>query len=278
MRPAPPPSPRAGRRRPGRRRRGSPARARPATATIAADRLADPGQSGTPRNRQTASSRSPASPPRRSRKARRRGRFKLPPRAQHGEGDHPKRGGGADRPRMSPSTMLRVVPLPIASHGEDRAPHSAESFTIRPSCISSTRPQRAASAGSWVMTSKVAPVSALPLEQQVEDRARRSRRRDCRSARRRRAEPGAARWRGRWRRAAARRPTAARDNGSGGGRGRPLRARRRRVLERVRRGRPAPAAPRHSPARSSSAAGGRPGGRCRSGRAGPAPDRPRPRR
>ncbi len=51
-------------------------------------------------------------------------------------------------------------------------------------------------------------------EQQVDDRCRRWRRRDCRSARRRRSAAGAGRWRGRWRRAAARRPKAAPGNAS----------------------------------------------------------------
>jgi hypothetical protein len=52
----------------------------------------------------------------------------CPPRAQRGEGDHPKGGGGvigSEHPVFSgnasalyPSTSLRLVPLPI-SDGED---------------------------------------------------------------------------------------------------------------------------------------------------------------
>ncbi len=37
----------------------------------------------------------------------------LPVRAAHGEGGHPKGGGGVMAPNY-PSTMLRMVPLPIS--------------------------------------------------------------------------------------------------------------------------------------------------------------------
>jgi hypothetical protein len=73
--------------------------------------------------------------------------------------------------------------------------------------------ERAASAGSWVMTSRVAPAAPRAARTAGRGSPRRWRCRDCRSARRRAARPGAARWRGRSPRAAARRPTIAPDNG-----------------------------------------------------------------
>ena len=130
------------------------------------------------------------------------------------------------------------------------------------------RAQRAASAGSWVMTNRVVCRLVVPGEQQVHDLRAGGRievaGRLVGEDQRGRGRPA----RGRWRPAAARRRRAGRDSGRCGGRGRPPPARCGRARRRRSRP-PAPAAPRHSPARSSSAAGGRPGGRCRCARAAP---------
>ena len=126
------------------------------------------------------------------------------------------------------------------------------------------------------MTTSVAPGLGAAREQQVDDRGAG---RGVEVAGRLVGEDqrrGAARARGRSRRAAARRPKAARDSGRAGGRGRPRPVPPRRASQASRHARPAPAASRRFPARSSSAAGGRPAARCRSARAARAPARPRP--
>jgi hypothetical protein len=45
------------------------------------------------------------------------------PMRRHGEGDHPKGDGGVNGSACAsyPSTMLRMVPLPIACDGEELA-------------------------------------------------------------------------------------------------------------------------------------------------------------
>jgi hypothetical protein len=49
-------------------------------------------------------------------------------RNAHGEGDRPKDGGGASLSQKSPSTTLRVVPLPIAfgDREDDQRPSAYE--------------------------------------------------------------------------------------------------------------------------------------------------------
>ncbi len=95
----------------------------------------------------------------------------------------------------------------VAAREPERQPHRRTRSDLAVG-DADLRPQRAASAGSWVISSRVVPLLALHGEQQVHHGARRWRGRGCRSARRPAAGAGGARRRGPGRRAAARRRTA----------------------------------------------------------------------
>ena len=89
---------------------------------------------------------------------------------------------------------------------------ASSSRTTRPSRSATTTSATAASSGSCVTSTSVVLPRAVDVEQQLESPTARWRCRDCRWARRRAGWAGCWRAPARWRRAAARRPTAATDS------------------------------------------------------------------
>ena len=168
-------SPRAGSARRQDRRRGSRGRRcdRPSARLAATEPT--PAIAMTPSTMQAMKTPKPRSPPRSSRQA--------------------KRSGSALR-RSLPFAAATL----IAATGEARR-------RVDPSRtqVAARGRSGAASAVSWVTSTSVRAALAMAAEQQLDDLARRSLRRDCRSARRRPGSPDWAPARGRSPRAAARR-------------------------------------------------------------------------
>ena len=198
---------------------------------MAARNVPTAAMTATPSARQSSTIHRPRTPPRNSRRARRSAIDETGMRSPTGTGNPVKCRHHLDR-----HPAVREVHPSRRTRGEVR--------------VVGDQHQRGAGRGAQRET-------AGP------SRPRRSPDRGCRSARRRAATAAAERTRGPRRHAAARRRKAGRADGSADGRARPL----------ERRARPAPwrrgrrrvrAAPRRSPARSSSGSGGTPGTRCRS--------------
>ena len=197
------------RRRSGRARRGvrwPRARPRPPVATsgaVGASRRAASDLRERPRRRSASPTSACSVRPSRARASVAQGR---PQRVAHDQrADQDRRGDRHARDHR----RVRARVVPQAAPDETARACRSGGATRRPARSRRRSAKRDGEVGAVGHEDQDRPQAAVQVEQQRSDRRRRRARRGCRSARRTAGAPAASRARGRWRRAASRRPRAA---------------------------------------------------------------------